>query len=76
MGRGVDRRRHELQCWRWLKPQLVAAIEFLEWTPDARLRHPKFTALRDDRSAEEIARDNWILVKQSAFASLLAGVGA
>jgi bifunctional non-homologous end joining protein LigD len=33
----------------WLKPQLVAAIEFLEWTHDNHLRHPKFVSLRDDR---------------------------
>jgi bifunctional non-homologous end joining protein LigD len=42
---------------RWLKPQLVAAIEFLEWTADSHLHHPKFVALRDDRRAEEIARE-------------------
>ena len=39
---------------RWLKPQLVAAIEFLEWTPEARLRHPKFVAFRDCRIPQEI----------------------
>jgi ATP dependent DNA ligase-like protein len=27
---------------RWLAPRLVAAVEFLEWTPDFRLRHPRF----------------------------------
>ena len=41
---------------RWLKPQLVAAIEFLEWTVDGHLRHPKFVRLRDDREPTEIAR--------------------
>jgi len=39
---------------RWLKPQLVAEIEFLEWTPDNHLRHPKFLAIRHDRDAVEI----------------------
>jgi len=29
-------------------------IEFLEWTPENRLRHPKFVALRDHREAEEV----------------------
>jgi len=34
---------------RWLKPQLVAATEFVEWTHDNYLRHPKFVSLCDDR---------------------------
>lgn len=33
---------------RWLQSRLVAAIEFLEWTPENHLRHSKFTALRDE----------------------------
>ena len=45
------------QC-RWLKPQLVASIEFLEWTPENRLRHPKFVALRDDLEAARMARED------------------
>jgi bifunctional non-homologous end joining protein LigD len=35
----------------WLKPQLV--VEFLEWTRDKHLRHPKFIALRGERIARE-----------------------
>jgi DNA ligase D-like protein (predicted ligase) len=42
---------------RWLEPRLVAAIEFLEWTPDNHLRHSKFIALRDDREAGQVRRD-------------------
>lgn len=41
----------------WLKPNLVAAIDFLEWTLDNHLRHPKFVALRDDRIAREVVRE-------------------
>jgi ATP-dependent DNA ligase len=37
---------------RWLKPELVAVIEFLEWTIDNRLRHPKFIALCNDRATQ------------------------
>jgi len=40
-----------------LKPTLVAAIEFLEWTGENHLRHTKFVALRDDRSALEARRE-------------------
>jgi bifunctional non-homologous end joining protein LigD len=42
---------------RWLKPQLVAAIEFLEWTLDNHLRHPKFVALRDHTEATTVTGD-------------------
>jgi len=45
-----------MKRWRWLKPRLVAAIEFLEWTADGHLRHPKFVALRDDRVTSEVTR--------------------
>ena len=37
----------------WLKPVVVAAFEFLEWTPDHHLRHAKFIALRDERMRRE-----------------------
>lgn len=30
---------------RWLKPHLLVLIEFLEWTPEMRLRHPRFAGL-------------------------------
>jgi ATP dependent DNA ligase-like protein len=55
MGRGADRPRHHKRC-RYLKPQLVAAIEFLGWTPEARLRHPKFVSLRNDKRAAHVIR--------------------
>ena len=42
---------------RWLKPVLVAQIEFLEWTVDNHLRHTKFIALRDDKAADEVRRE-------------------
>jgi bifunctional non-homologous end joining protein LigD len=42
---------------RWLKPVLVAQIEFLEWTGENHLRHTRFVALRDDRSAREVRRE-------------------
>jgi len=38
---------------RWLKPELVAQIEFLEWTGENHLRHSRFIALRDDKRASE-----------------------
>jgi len=41
----------------WLKPLLVAQIEFTEWTPDGHLRHSKFVGLRDDKDAREIVQE-------------------
>jgi bifunctional non-homologous end joining protein LigD len=42
---------------RWLRPILVAQIDFLEWTDDNHLRHTKFVGLRDDRPARQIRRE-------------------
>lgn len=33
----------------WAEPRLVAQIAFTEWTPDGRLRHPRFLGLREDK---------------------------
>jgi bifunctional non-homologous end joining protein LigD len=41
----------------FVKPQLVAEIEFGEWTRDGRLRHPRYEGLRDDKPAEEVVRE-------------------
>ncbi|HVV21836.1 MAG TPA: non-homologous end-joining DNA ligase [Pseudonocardiaceae bacterium] len=42
----------------WVRPELVAQIGFAEWTPDGRLRHPRFQGLRTDKSATEVARES------------------
>ena len=42
---------------RWLDPFLVARIEFLEWTPDNRLRHARFVGIRSDKDARKVTRD-------------------
>jgi len=38
----------------WVKPKLVAQLQFTEWTPDGRLRHPSFLGLRTDKKAQEV----------------------
>ena len=45
------------QC-RWLRPSLVAQIEFAEWTSANRLRQARFAGLREDRAAHEITRES------------------
>jgi bifunctional non-homologous end joining protein LigD len=42
---------------RWLAPCLVAAVEFLEWTPELRLRHARFVGLRADKDPNEVVRE-------------------
>jgi bifunctional non-homologous end joining protein LigD len=54
-GQGLTKTRMA-EC-RWLKPQLVAQFEFLEWTEDNHLRHSRFVALRDDKPAREVRRE-------------------
>jgi DNA ligase D-like protein (predicted ligase) len=41
----------------WVRPELVAQIAFMEWTPDGRLRHPSFLGLRFDKPAGEVVRE-------------------
>jgi bifunctional non-homologous end joining protein LigD len=42
---------------RWVKPVMVAQVEFTEWTEDGRLRHPSFKGLREDKAASEVVRE-------------------
>jgi DNA ligase D-like protein (predicted ligase) len=49
--------KEEMKNCVWLKPQLVAQIEFTEWTPDGHLRHSKFVGLREDKAAREVVRE-------------------
>ena len=41
----------------WVRPELVAQIGFTEWTPQGRLRHPRFLGLREDKRPEEVVRE-------------------
>ncbi|MFJ7072010.1 non-homologous end-joining DNA ligase [Streptomyces sp. NPDC098781] len=42
---------------RWASPELVAQIDFTEWTRDGMLRHPRYLGLRDDKAAEDVVRE-------------------
>ncbi|MEO8258352.1 MAG: non-homologous end-joining DNA ligase [Acidobacteriota bacterium] len=42
---------------RWLKPVLVAQVEFLEWTGENHLRHTRFISLREDKAARQVRRE-------------------
>jgi ATP-dependent DNA ligase len=49
--------REEMKNCRWLKLELVAQIEFAEWTPDGHLRHSKFVGLREDKDPRAVTRE-------------------
>lgn len=49
--------RNKMKACCWLKPRLVVAMDFLEWTQDERLRHPSFVALRANKVAKEIVSE-------------------
>jgi bifunctional non-homologous end joining protein LigD len=41
----------------WVRPELVAEVEFTEWTEDGHLRHPAFKGLREDKPARDVVRE-------------------
>lgn len=42
---------------RWVRPELVAEVEFGEWTADGILRHPSYLGLRHDKAATDVVRE-------------------
>jgi bifunctional non-homologous end joining protein LigD len=54
MGAGADCREDEGLS---LKPVFVGQFQYVEWTPDAHLRHSRFIALREDRDPKEVHRE-------------------
>ena len=41
----------------WVRPKLVAQVGFSEWTPDGKLRHPRYLGLRDDKRPKQVVRE-------------------
>jgi ATP-dependent DNA ligase len=54
-GEGLTAAKMAACCW--LNPFIVARIEFLEWTPEHRLRHPRFAGIRSDKDARDVVRE-------------------
>ena len=50
--------KEEMKKCVWLRPELVAQVEFTEWTPDHHLRHSKFVGLREDKEPKKIVRED------------------
>ncbi len=48
----------EMEKCVWVRPKLVARIEFLEWTESDHLRHSKFAGLREDKDALTVTKEH------------------
>jgi len=42
----------------WVRPELIGEVSFAEWTTGLHLRHPVFHALRTDKLAKDIVRED------------------
>ena len=42
----------------WVRPELVVAVGFGEWTTDGRLRHPRYLGLRHDKDPADVVRES------------------
>jgi DNA ligase D-like protein (predicted ligase) len=41
----------------WVRPEMVAEIQFLEWTGADHLRHTRFVGLRDDKDPSKVIKE-------------------
>jgi DNA ligase D-like protein (predicted ligase) len=42
----------------WVRPEVVARIEYLEWTEGDHLRHAKFAGIREDKDARSVIKEH------------------
>jgi bifunctional non-homologous end joining protein LigD len=49
--------KEEMKKCVWVRPELVAQVEFAEWTRDGDLRHSTFVGLRDDKDPRDVVRE-------------------
>jgi ATP-dependent DNA ligase len=42
----------------WVRPEIVARIEYLEWTERDHLRHSKDIGLQDDKHARTVVKEH------------------
>ncbi len=58
--------------FRWLKPELVVQVRFMEWTDDKSLRFPVFMRLRSDKTACEVTYESVFGLKTSGSAQVVS----
>ena len=54
-GQGITA--EDMKALRWVKPELVVEVSFVEWTRDGLLRHPQFVGVRHDKAAAQVRRE-------------------
>jgi len=47
-----------MKKYRWVKPKVVAEVEFTDWTATDHLRHSRFVGLRDDKDASKVHKES------------------
>ena len=57
----------------WTEPDLVAQVEFTEWTDEGRLRQPVFLGLREDRDPRHVVRERPGTVEGGGVDTVAAG---
>jgi bifunctional non-homologous end joining protein LigD len=57
----------------WVEPDLVAQVEFTQWTDEGRMRQPVFLGLRDDREAQHVVRERPGTVEGGGVDTVSAG---
>ena len=58
---------------RWVEPDLVAQVEFTQWTDEGRMRQPVFLGLREDREARHVVRERPGTVEGGGVDTVAAG---
>jgi bifunctional non-homologous end joining protein LigD len=57
----------------WVKPRLVAEVEFTEWTGDGHIRHPSLQGFRGDKRPRDVHREREVAVKTAAVSASTGG---
>lgn len=60
----IDPPSRERRRAHWVEPKLVGEVRFTGWTRDGVLRHPAFIALRTDKPASQIVREQAVHITQ------------
>jgi bifunctional non-homologous end joining protein LigD len=60
----------------WVRPELVAEVEFAEWTDEGLLRQPSFQGLREDKLPKQVTREEAKSMPRVAKPSSAAPNGA